>query len=425
MSTLSRILVVCFAGPAARRPRNLDEHISKYVSEYFERIAQDHKPYLTVITVADYATADELRVFVREHQPDAIISCPPTSTLEDFAAQYNIHYLGCEPIAPESAYFDNFILSGKSTTPLLEQLPIANIQNTICLSKLSNESAFYSRFMPIQTNSAKKLYQHDSCLKILVTLDAIGKTDLDNKVTNQISEFLSTQIEPFTNKHTLILFSKSSATSKHLKRNLVARGYTSVHEVKDHFRLSENILYSLLQKSDIILSTSRSFGLDAIVLGKPTIFIGHDSSLFTQLNNLLCQPAKDKANLKEFAYKQAHHLKAFLRYAEKKHLIFPNHQHSAREIHHHFSLALNLHQGLQKHDIDFSDHTVVNCIEYANCPPIIPKYSDKHIKNKKIYAAYLRKRALLTRKYIKFQLDPHAFFRDSRFAIFRFLSHII
>jgi hypothetical protein len=380
--------------------------------------------YLPVIIVSESALTENLQYKIQKHQPDAIISFPSNSELEIYAKQNSVRYLGCAPFALTSAYFDHFLIFGPSVARHFHTTKHDTGENTYSFSKLSNESAFYSRFTPVKSHGAKALYQRDGRRKVLIITDSKDKSKRNTNIAHQICDYAVTYIKNLTCENSLILFGKDYSSLKRIEKILIAQGHSSVHKVQDHYRLSENSIYSLCHKADIIFTKSEATGLDAVMLGKPVVFIGCDSFLSKELNDIFLQSPKNQASFENLANNQFELLCKFLQFAEKQHLIFPNNQYSTQEMYNIFTLALGLYtkeKGNSSNIFSLSGY-IASSMTYN---PIIPCYNDESSKRKIAYETYLKKQAKYMKKFVKFKQDPHAFFRDSQYGVLRILRHII
>ncbi len=366
---------------------------------------------------------------------EMIVTYPIFPEIEQYAEERNVLYFVFDHFSKDSRYLDRFWLFNRHTIKNYEKfashlhssrlLPLskeftynARFARSGRLSPLSKESTYYARFAPLLHNNANIFYKKDTTIILIVIDKSFQETDGNDLLMHLINAALKNHSHLFGDKTELVLYDRSKELLVKVAQHLRRTQRIGVHIVHDHFANSENSIYSMIQKSDLIFSCRGGFGVDAIVFEKPVVFIGTDKFLFKELNRLVTGPNSGSV-LHRIGQRQHEYLSNFVLFLVQNSFFFSNASYNSNDFHKRLSKVINIQTNKGK---AIEKVHVIVPRKKRRGESIVPGYIDSGMKAQRLMFAYLRKIKIDQRKFAKLQNDPHAFFRDSKLPLFRLIA---
>jgi hypothetical protein len=353
-----------------------------------------------------------------DHLPvDLIISYPASPEIEQYAEKRGVPYFAFDHFAQDSTYFDRFWLFNRHTLAEFDKLADNRHSRPGSLSPLGKEPAFYGRFLPLPGKSANIFYQKDKTICLCLIDESIQVNDVQ-KVIVQLKSAVKETSFLFGEKANLVLYGKSKKILAWLAISLGGLKTVVVNVVHENFQFSDNCVYSMIDKADLIFSCGCGKGVDAIVFNKPVVFVGADNLLFKRLNRLVTAPG-DGSDLALIGRRQHEFFSRFALYLERNCLFFSNVSCDAERFHKRLANVV-FRQTNKKDPIETIRYDDSN--ENQSGKAIVAAYVDRTSKARRLFFAYLRKKKSEQKKIAKLLNDPRAFFRDSKVPIFRLIG---
>jgi len=345
-----------------------------------------------------------------------IVSYPEFSEIEHYALQRGVPYFTFDHFSQGSSYLDRFWLFNSQSINTFEESNTYPLSPGI-LSPLLNQSAYYARFLPIPQKSADAFYKKGKKI-CLILIDNVFKRTDENNLVGQIMAILRGHSQLFGSESEVIFYGREKAILRRMAVSLKTDMNINVNVLHDNFHLNENCVYSMLQKSDLILSCNSRYGVDALVFKKPIIFVGTENLLFKELNNLINDCSK-WSDLKSLGQRQHEFLSNFIAYLEQNCLMFANVSYNSNELYKRLcKVVVNQKKERSEENTVSSTHAR----KEEGGKNIVAEHVDFTLKLKRIFLACRRLKKEEEKKFAKLLRNPHAFFRDSQFRLFRFIG---
>lgn len=450
------LLIDCSSLHSAEKTQqnNLSFH-PQAIQRYFNLLREQKHPHLHIASAIKGKIKPLLDSLVRDIQPELLISFPFSLEVETLSEQYKIPYYGLEHIAPTSKRVNKLWLRNQNIISFLEDnisriiqngFPLHNIEdqhNNIAFppidsftpqvitytnrttslehTPLANEPAFYSRFQPLPTQRGSIFYKPNVSRWLLLMDDAL---DYNNqRVLTEIATSIMS-LTAFTNvPPCVIIFGNRKRTLLKMKKFLSRLHDITIEIVQDHFSFMENSILSMIQKCDAVITSQTSTGLDAISLSKPVVFISSNQNLTKFLDSTWCisNYADATSSLLSIGNIQCNLLNYILSELTRHGWLLNNHSYNSLDLHSHLISLLKNSSSVSLSDSKYSLTRTLS--EKCNSPyPIATSPYNRMKEIKKIYLNYRYKQVIYKRKFDKFQKDPKAFCKDSKFILLRLIA---
>jgi hypothetical protein len=399
------------------RKNSRQTHYDMSIISFFDRLRAEKTEKLLFLKTDSKKLHESVLDRFDHLRLDMIITYSACSEIEHYAEERDILYFVFDHFSKNSTYLDRFWLFNRNIIADFEKIADKYHFMPGTLSALSNQAAFYGMFSPLPHKSTNFFYHKDKTRLLFLIDDSYLAKDANTLIV-QIKNALNDIPHLFGKEAELVLYGRSKKLLAKLAASLNEEQAFTVYVVHDHFRFSENCVYSMIHKSDIVLSCKSSIGVDAIVLKKPTIFIGADNLLSKKLNSLVTD-FSDGSELHRIGQGQHEYLSRFVSFLERNYLFFPNVSCNSDKFHKSL-VNVVLSQNNKGHQLDGVRSGLSNEKQRENA--IVSEYVDGPLKAKRLFFSYLRKKKIEEKKFAKLQNDPRAFFRDSKFLPFRLIG---
>lgn len=425
------------------------------LDQYFRLLASEKHDFLHFVSLHGEQIDDSFRSLVDNLQPDLVVSSHDSLTLRRLCESKGFSYYHFQPFALGSKYIkDIWLCDEHAKNQIWEQITksyqkISSFIHKNCpehrktltiddntlhfsddffmqshaneLSPLSEENAFYSRFHPLPAPQADIFYNRQYSRFLVFGLDSLKIHE--PSTTQEIIKAIQNLTKKATHPVCLVFFGNNGLHSDLLKKSLFGLPHVAIETVPDHFKYMENSIYSMIQKSDIIITPDLGIGCDAIVLKKTTYFLFPTSVVAKNLNRVFdLSEYSNILSLKEISQLQYCWLSTTLSLLSNRNLLFENKYYSAVEIHRKFAILLH-DEPTQTSPANF--HDTIHPQKDDSVNPIVSQPKDNLRSKRLLYSEYRRKKIILCRKFSKFKSDPRSFYRDSRYAILRFIGSLL